>query len=199
MLDIEVANTSESVVTDFPPLTGEPINEQADEIATLWTAHQNAKSLSKATNEELRAIRAKLGAQLHEMKSMLSKPGRGGQWSSFLKKRGIPRATGDRLVERHEQLVNPPANCVSEPISEPTIEEVQKLFASVWPRLQRTLKSRQSLDFFIHLLTDHFECNESDRVLVPIALEPAVCPASSDGDLFGESEVDAAAVARAKS
>jgi hypothetical protein len=136
-----------------------------------------------------------LGEHLSELKEMLSKPGRGGQWSSFLKEKGIPRATADRLVQRHEQLINPTANCVSEPISEPTIEEVQKLFASVWPKLGRTLRTKQSLDLFIHLLTDHFECGEADQVLVLAPAAPTICPASLDGESFGERELGAALVA----
>jgi hypothetical protein len=195
MLDIDVMNTSESVVTDFPPVTAEPLNERADEIASLWAAHVNATTLSKATKEEIRTIRTKLAEQLHEMKRLLASPGRDGQWSGFLREHKIPRASADRLVARHEQLINPTANCVSEPISEPTTEDVQKLFASVWPKLMRTLRSRESLDLFIHLLTDHFECGEADQVLVLPAAAPTICPASLDGESFGERELGAALVA----
>jgi hypothetical protein len=89
----------------------------------------------RATNEELRVLRAKLGEQLSEMKQMLAKPGRGGQWSSFLEERQIPRATADRLVARHLRSLDPDANRLSEPVSEPTEEEVQRLFIAVWPKL----------------------------------------------------------------
>ena len=80
------------------------------------------------------------------MKQILAKPGRGGQWSSFLVERQIPRATADRLVARHLRSLDPNANCVTEDVSEPTEEEVQRLFTSVWPKLHRTLRSRQSVD-----------------------------------------------------
>jgi hypothetical protein len=59
------------------------------------------------------------------MKELLAKPGRDGQWSGFLRERNIPRATGDRLVARHQRSLNPDANRLSEPVSEPTEEEVQ--------------------------------------------------------------------------
>jgi hypothetical protein len=41
-------------------------------------------------------------------------PGRGGQWSGFLRDRGIPRATADRLAIRYQESLNPDANRISE-------------------------------------------------------------------------------------
>jgi hypothetical protein len=169
---IDMMNISESVCTDFTPEIIESHNDLGEAITNLWVAHANAKIAARATNEELRNIRAKLGEQLCQMKDVLARPGRGGQWSSFLMERGIPRATADRLVARHLRSLNPDENCVTEDVSEPTDEEVQKLFIAVWPKLQRTLRSRESLHLFINLLTSHFECGETDRekvVLTPAA------------------------------
>jgi hypothetical protein len=197
MLDIiEVTNTIESVCTDFTPEIIESHNDLGEAITSLWSAHLNAKSAARATNEELRVIRAKLGERLHELKQVLAKPGRGGQWSSFLKERGIPRATADRLVERHERLINPDANCVSEPISEPTEEEVAAFFKSILPRLRRFLKTPTSLYTFIGMLASHYECSEvTDRgILVLKPVLPTICPASSDGDLFVEPELGSGAL-----
>src|ERR1700689_5369613 len=145
---IDATNTIESLATDFTPETVEAHNELGTAITNLWSMHLNAKNAARATNEELRTLRAKLGEQLSEMKQILAKPGRGGQWSSFLMERGIPRATADRLVERHLRSLNLDENCVTEEVSEPTDEDVQKLFTSLWPKLRRTLRSRQSLDLF---------------------------------------------------
>jgi hypothetical protein len=185
MLDmIDASNTIESVSADFAPETTEPQNDLGEAITSLWTAHLHAKSAARATKAELHEIRAKLGEQLCRMKEVLAKPGRSGQWSSFLMERGIPRATGDRLVGRHLRSLNPAANLLIEAISEPTVEDVRKLFASVWPKLRRTLRSRQSLLQFIDLLTSQFESSEAaDReVLVLAESTPTICSASSDGD-----------------
>jgi hypothetical protein len=162
----------------------------------LWVAHGNAKIAARATNEELRALRAKLGEQLSEMKQRLAKPGRGGQWSSFLEERQIPRATADRLVARHLRSLNPDANLLTEPIAEPTEEEVQKLFTSVWSKLRRTLRSRQSLILFIDLLTAHCE-NSEQRVHEIAAVMPVAAtihPVSSDGDSVGEPDFGCVAI-----
>jgi hypothetical protein len=199
MLDmIDVTNTIESVAADFLPEPTEPQNERGDEIASLWSAHLNAKSAARATKEELRVIRAKLGERLHELKQVLAKPGRGGQWSSFLKERSIPRATADRLVERHHRSLNPDTNCVTEDVSVPTNEEVQTVFTAVWPKLRRSLRSRHSLLLFIGLLTSQFERGEVRDANIP-TLTPStatICPVSSDEDSIIEPELVAAIVPR---
>jgi len=201
MLDmIDIANTIGSVSTELPAVAPEPQNEQklGDEIANMWSAHVNAKNAARATKDELRDIRAKLGEQLSRMKQVLAKPGRGGQWSSFLKERGIPRATADRLVGHYEQSINPDDNGVSEATSEPTEKEIETLFKSILPRLRRFLKTPSSLYRFASLLAAHYECSEmTDRgilVLTPAAL--TICPVSSDGESIVEPEVGAAVVAR---
>jgi hypothetical protein len=158
---IEVTNNIESPSTEFPPETTESNDELGDEIANLWSAHVNAKNAARATNEELRALRAKLGEQLCRVKEVLAKPGCDGQWSGFLRERRIPRATADRLVARHLRSLNPNINSITEATPEPTEKEVQKLFISLWPKLRRTLRSRQSLLLFIDLLKSQYECTEA--------------------------------------
>ena len=191
MLDInEVTNTIESMDTDFTPETMESYDALGEAITNLWVAHANAKITARATKDELRVLRAKLGEQLSEMKQILAKPGRGGQWSSFLMERGIPRATADRLVARHQRSLNPDENCVTEDVSEPTDEEVQKLFTSVWPKLRRTLRSQQSVLLFVDLLTSHCEHAELTVHKIPAVMPAAVTfdPSSSDGDSVPEPE-----------
>ena len=155
MLDtIDATNTTDCVIPEFPAVTeSQAEQELGEEIASLWSAHAGAKHAGKATNEELRSIRTKLGEQLCRMKEVLACPGRDGQWSSFLREHRIPRATADRLVARHLQSLNPEASRLSEAIYEPTEEQVQKLFTSVWPKLRRVLSTPQNLYRFIDLLT----------------------------------------------
>jgi hypothetical protein len=182
---IDVVNTSESVVTDYAPVTVEPETEQVgDEIASLWSAHVNAKNLSRATNEELRAIRAKLGVQLCQMKGSLARAGRDGLWSGFLREHQIPRATADRLVLRHLRSLNPSANCVTESISEPTEQDVARCFNAILPRLRRTLKTQTSVYNFVIMLASHYECGEITDcgILVRKPIPSATSTASSDGD-----------------
>ena len=170
----DVMNNTESSMADFTPETTDPQTEIGEAITNLWSAHVNAKNAARATNEELHAIRSKLGAQLSEMKKLLARPGCDGQWSGFLREHNIPRATGDRLVARHLRSLNPDENCIGEEISEPTDEGVRKLFIAVWPKLRRTLRSRQSVDLFVRLLTAH--CEHAELTVHEI---PAVVPAAA--------------------
>jgi hypothetical protein len=193
---MDVTNKTQSLAIDFTSEAMDWQNELGEVITNLWVAHANAKIAARATNEELRALRANLGQQLSEMKKLLAKPGRGGQWSSFLEERQIPRATADRLVARHLRSLNPDANLLTEPIAEPTEENVQKLFASVWPKLRRALRSRQSLLLFIDLLTSQFECGEATEPEILVIASPAttICSVSSDEDAALEPELDSDAL-----
>jgi len=202
MLDIiDVTNAIESMPPDFPAVTAECQNEPklGDEITSLWSAHVDAKNAARATNSELRTIRAKLGEQLHEMKQMLARPGRSGQWSSFLLERGIPRATADRLVTRHLRSISPDLNCITEEVSEPTDEEVQKVFNSLWPKLRRVLTTPESFYRFIDLLTFTYDgacrCATDKGIFVLKPAEPTTSPAPSDGQPATEPELGAALVA----
>jgi hypothetical protein len=86
------------------------------------------------------------------MKKILSRPdaGRGGQWRSWLRERGIPRSTADRLVARHAETLcadgeNVPTGAISEP-AKPTAE---KLAETVWPSLKKVLTTGESVVQFI--------------------------------------------------
>jgi len=186
----DAMNNTESLIADFTPQTTDPQTEIGEAITNLWVAHANAKIAARATNEELRALRGKLGEQLSEMKRLLAKPGCDGQWSGFLRERNIPRATADRLVARHQRSIDPNANCATEDVSEPTDEDVQKLFIAVWPKLKRTLRSRQSVLLFVDLLTSHCEHAEVPVHEIPAVMPTAATfdPPSSDGDSSVEPE-----------
>src|ERR1700744_3727019 len=85
-------------VTQPKPEIAEPDEEArlTAEVETLWANHQRVNGLKKTSSADLRRIRAELGEKLFEVKQVVCKPGRSGNWSSWLKARGISRATADR-------------------------------------------------------------------------------------------------------
>jgi hypothetical protein len=116
-------------------------NQLTEEINTLWSNHLRLSARRKATAKGLRQIRASLAERFFAMKKILSRPdaGRGGQWRSWLRERGIPRSSADRLVARHAETLcadgeNVPTGAISEP-AKPTAE---KLAETVWPSLKRS-------------------------------------------------------------
>ena len=129
------------------------------EILQYWDIHLHYHGSMKETNQKAREVRQHLGKLLFHLKQVLAKPGRDGRWSSFLKEHGIPRATADRLVARHQRSLDPDANRLNEATSEPTKEGVQKVFTSLWPRLRRVLVNPGSIYQFVLALAS--ACKDS--------------------------------------
>jgi hypothetical protein len=132
----------------------------AEEISELWCSHVRAEGTIKRTAAELRELRVSLGAKLHQMKKLLSRPGRNGGWASFLMTQNIPLSTADRYVRRHEATLN----AISQNVSTGHIScksEVHDLFQALWPRLRRVLKTQAKLYEFVCLLTT--ACGNSSR------------------------------------
>ena len=121
-----------------------------EEISTLWSSHVRLSADRKATAKELRQIRASLAERLSGMKSLLSRPGRVGQWRGWLRQQGIPRSTADRLVSRHaETLVGDNGNVPTGAISEPGEANAEKLAKNVWLRFGKLLTTDESVIQFI--------------------------------------------------
>lgn len=135
-------------------IMGEYVNEQylTEEIDNLWA---NRESYVRAINNQkvdMRSMDATLSEMLYTMKAVLSKPGRGGGWSAWLKKRSIPRATADRLVARYAHSVNPDKRLNESIPDEPTETELGKLASGVWGRVESKLPTGRSRYNFIRCL-----------------------------------------------
>jgi hypothetical protein len=125
------------------------------------------------------------------MKQLLSRPGRNGQWSSWLQERGISRAAADRLVIRYQQSDNTDANRLNDAVSEPTEEEIVRLFHSMRPKLCRILGTPASLYRFIDLLTSSYgTCRRvtDEGILVLRVAQQAASAAPSAGQPEAEPQ-----------
>ena len=152
--------TIQNAIIPEPEAEAQPNTTQPDdganetqltqEISDLWSDHVRLSASRKATSKELRQIRASLAERLSGMKSLLSRPGRVGQWRGWLKQRGIPRSTADRLVSRHaETLVGDNGNVPTGAISEPGEANAEKLAKNVWLRFGKLLTTGESVVEFI--------------------------------------------------
>ena len=120
-----------------------------EEIQSLWAAHRESKNASKQSKDQLKAVRDQLAEKLHAMKSLLVRTGRGSGWAAYLRSEKLARATADRYVSRHESLLNPPSEKrLTEAVSEPTEDDIQRLVRSLLPRLRRVLTTREWVDWF---------------------------------------------------
>ncbi len=150
----------------------------AEEISTLWSSHVRLSADRKATGKELRQIRVSLAAKLYAMKSLLSRPGRLGQWRGWLRQQGIPRSTADRLVSRHaETLVGDNGNVPTGAISEPGEANAEKLAKDVWLRIGKLLTTHESILRFIGCIVTAsgiaHEQREEGLVIFNLARKPA--------------------------
>lgn len=125
-------------------------NQLTQEISELWSSHVRLNTSRKVTSKELRQIRDSLAERLYAMKSLLSHPGRGGQWHSWLREQGIPRSTADRLASRHaETLGGDIADVPTGEISEPAKPTAEKLAETVWSSLKKVLITGEFIVQFI--------------------------------------------------
>lgn len=147
MIETAPAATAPSTVTPVAADTNE--GKLIDEVGTLWKVHTEAQTAFTKSREETKLVRRDLSRRLYELKSVLSKPGRGGAWSSFLEAQKIPRSSADRLARAHEKTLVPQANCTAEQIPASTEVIVHKYFHALWPRLSKVLTTQESVELFI--------------------------------------------------
>ena len=161
-----------------PTVTQSPEEKRLTiEIGRLWKEHSEAQAnFEKNNNEhaktevpfrksraELKELRNKLSKLLHELKPLISRPGRGGGWSSFLTKKQIPRATGDSLVRAYQKMLNSEEkSCTTEQITEQPVTErpetvISRYFQGLWPRLSQVVKSPEQVEMFIAVLRETAE------------------------------------------
>lgn len=162
-------------------------------ITQLWQVHRDYQASIKHETEKFRALRNDLGKLLHQMKELLARPGRSGQWSSFLKGHKIPRATADRLVQRYERSLHPNTNRLSESISEPTERDIQNLVARVLPKLRRVLRTPQSRFRFVELLTSVYDGIDrratEEGILIVKPSQQTVALESPTGEIVAEPQI----------
>jgi hypothetical protein len=147
-----------------------------DEIGNLWQVHSQAQTSLRKTRNELRLTMTDLSQRLFELKSVLSRPGRGGAWSSFLQAKKIPRSTADRLVRNHAKTISAdPDSCTTEHIKEPTEVVVCRYFHALWPKLSKVLKTHEAVEVFVAELRYKAETAFEGQAVAP-ALESGIPP-----------------------
>jgi hypothetical protein len=141
------------------------------EISELWSSHMRLSVDRRATAKELRLVRARLAERLHEMKSLLSCPGRAGQWRSWLRQQHIPRSTADRLAARYAETLGRENNVLTGAIR-PKEDSIEEMVTSLLPRLRRKLPDTQAVFLFIAAVGEAFglrsyTCNDCTCVYLP--------------------------------
>jgi hypothetical protein len=161
---IETEITTTTAVLEVPAVVDPGEEQLIDEVGNLWQAHNQARTSLHQTRDELKLVRKTLSQRLYELKSLLSRPGRGGAWSGFLVSQKIPRSTADRLVRGYAKTNSTdPDSCAGEQIPEPTEVVVLRYVRAMWPRLSRVLTTPESVQVFIAELHRMAEKSFADR------------------------------------
>ena len=143
-------DTGSTAVLEAPAASEHDEPRLIGEISDLWQVHTQTQGALRKSREEIKQIRAELAKRLHELKSVLSRPGRGGAWSSFLQTQKIPRSTADRLVQGHQKTIaGQEGNCPTEQIPESAEVVARRYCRGLWPRLSRVLTNADLVEIFI--------------------------------------------------
>jgi len=127
------------------------------EIITLWKECKTKTAIFgrnktdvKLSKEGVIRVQAELDRALYEFKQQLSKTGRNGCWTPFLRDHNMARPTADRWAKRHELRIIPQAVIgPSEALYVPTEKDVTALVEKVAPGLIRRLTTRDSVAQFL--------------------------------------------------
>jgi hypothetical protein len=123
--------------------------ELTSQIRTLWIGQARTRENMSSTRKKLRSQRIQLGERLSQMKELLARPGRAGNWAKYLKLNHWPRATADRYVDLYERSLAPAENRLTEAIPAASPEEQAcALVRRLLPQLRRILTSQPAVDRF---------------------------------------------------
>jgi hypothetical protein len=141
-------------VLPLPPAPAEGADESAltAEILHLWAAEQKTHATARRTREELSKQRMTLGAKLRELKDLLARRGRAGEWSGFLRANRLPRTTADRWIDRYERSLLPQEKRTTGAIGLPPEERAAALARTLLPRLRRILVDHLAVARFYETL-----------------------------------------------
>jgi len=124
------------------------------EIVFQWfnrKCHQREMSGQQA---ELSRMDGVLSGLMYEQKKRLSRLGRNGEWSRWLKQHNIPRATADRLVLEHVEFFGLQSELPKRERPEPLEGNISQAAYRVSDRHEQMLKSPRSRMMFLTCLAD---------------------------------------------
>lgn len=191
-MQTEIAPTQATAVVIIPAVIDPAEEHLATEVGELWKVHTLAQTSLHKTREELKLTRSNLAARLHELKSALSRPGRGGEWSGFLASNKIPRSTADRLCAGHEKSINPDGNGTSGATKNLSDDGIAQVAKTTWARLGKKLGTHEAMyQFFSKLIIEsgipYETFDDGVLIILPVTaqeLAAASTPTPADGALL---------------
>ena len=157
-----------------------PVEDQhvAGEVVNKWFHREQARRLKDMHEIEMLKFDAELAELLFRMKQKLSRLGRNGQWSLWLRQQKISRSTADRLVTQYAESYGLSDELRHREIIEPLQGNVCLAASRTFKRLKNMLKTPRSRMIFIRVLADLFQLTvdweggvDSVRLSIPKAVD----------------------------
>ena len=159
-----------------------PVDDEfvAGEIVSRWFHREHSRRLKDMHESEMLTFDAELAELLFRMKQKLSRLGRNGGWSLWLRQQNIQRSTADRLVTQYAESYGLTDELRHREITEPLEGNVCLAANRASKRLKNMLKTPRSRMTFIKVLADLFglgiEYGEADSVR--LTMPPAIAAAN---------------------
>jgi hypothetical protein len=151
------------------------------EIVNRWFHREQSRRLKDLHEREMLEFDATLAELMFRRKQTLSRLGRNGQWSLWLRQQNISRSTADRLAAQYAESHGLAGELKHRDIAEPLEGNICLAAIRVFKRLKNMLSSPRSRMIFIRCLADRFglgvEFGEDGSTLLSFS------PPSSDGDI----------------
>ena len=157
-----------------------PVEDQyvAGEIVNRWFHREQSRRMKDMHESEMLKFDAELAELLFRRKQMLSRLGRNGQWSLWLRQQKISRSTADRLVAQYAESHGLSDELRHREITEPLQGNVGLAAHRVFKRLKNMLKTPRSRLIFVRVLADLFHLTidldggvDSVRLSIPPPLD----------------------------
>jgi hypothetical protein len=136
-----------------------PVEDEfvAGEIVNRWFHREQSRRLKGQHEIEMLRLDAELAELLFRMKQKLSRLGRGGQWSRWLKQQRISRSTADRLVAQYAEAHGLAAELRHRGMAEPLEGNVCLAANRAFKRLKNMLSTTRSRMIFLKALAYRFD------------------------------------------
>ena len=133
-----------------------PVEDEfvAGEIVNRWVHREQSRHLKDLHESEMLQFDAPLGELLFRRKQMLSRLGRNGQWSLWLRQQKISRSTADRLVAQYAASHGLADELRHREITEPLEGNVCIAASRTCERLKNMLSTPRSRMVFLRCLAD---------------------------------------------
>lgn len=135
-----------------------PVDDEfvAGEIVNRWFHREQSRRLKDMHETEMLKFDAELVELLFRMKQKVSRLGRNGQWSRWLRQQRIQRSTADRLVAQYAEANGQTDQLHRRDASEPLEGNVCLAASRAAKRLKNMLSTPKSRVTFVRALADRF-------------------------------------------